>query len=222
MKLCVCLTEKDTHDCLDFLSTCDAELVEHRMDFLKTKAEFSEIYSYNNTPIIATCRPISEGGKFTGSETERIDLLIQAIESGASFVDVEIDTGRNDLNRIRQSALDNGCKVIVSKHYLESTPSFSELVEMSRRMADTEADIIKIVVFPRTIEESERILDLYDVVDPFIELIAFGMGNLGTYTRVNALLLGAPFMYVSQDEGKEAAAGQLSLQKMREIVRVLP
>ena len=222
MKLCVCLTEKDIQDCLDFLSTCDADLVEHRMDFLENTEAVDRLYSGIDTPIIATCRPTSEGGKFTGSETERIDLLIHAIESGASFVDAEIDTGKNNLNRIRQSALDNGCKVIVSKHYLESTPKFSELVEMSRRMADTEADVVKIVVSPKTIEESERILDLYDVVDPFMELIAFGMGDLGTYTRVNALLLGAPFMYVSQDVGKEAAAGQISLQKMREIVSVLP
>jgi len=222
MKLCVCLTEEDFQACLEFISTSDADLIEYRIDFLNIKAEVSQIFSCSTTPIIATCRPTREGGKFAGNETKRIDLLIQAIESGASFVDVEIDTGRNNLNRIRQSALDNDCKVIASKHYLESTPSFSELLETSRRMADTDADIVKIVVFPRTIEESERILDLYDAVDPFIELIAFGMGDLGTYTRVNALLLGAPFMYVSQDEGKEAAAGQISLQKMREIMRVLP
>ena len=40
-------------------------------------------------PVIVTCRPTWEGGRFDGSEEERRGLLVQAARLGAEFVDVE-------------------------------------------------------------------------------------------------------------------------------------
>jgi 3-dehydroquinate dehydratase-1 len=52
-------------------------------------------------------------------------------------------------------------------------------------------------------------------------MIAFAMGDLGKFTRVAALFLGAPFMYVSQDSGDKAAPGQITLSQMRALLEVL-
>ncbi|MHA2211184.1 MAG: type I 3-dehydroquinate dehydratase, partial [Candidatus Thorarchaeota archaeon] len=43
----------------------------------------------------------------------------------------------------------------------------------------------------------------------------------GKFTRVSALFLGAPFMYVSQDQGEQAAPGQITVTQMRTLLEVL-
>ena len=81
---------------------------------------------------------------------------------------------------------------------------------------------MKIVTTPKSIEDCKTILQLYHIeASPPCPMIAFAMGNLGKFTRVSALYLGAPFMYVSQDEGEVAAPGQISLSQMRAILEVL-
>ena len=65
-KLCVCLTEVNTQSCIEFVSTCDSDLIEHRMDFMEPIAGLDEIYRTSKVPIIATCRSLSDGGKFRG------------------------------------------------------------------------------------------------------------------------------------------------------------
>ena len=41
-------------------------------------------------PVIFTCRPVSEGGFFPGDEDERCGILDAAINSGVSYVDLEL------------------------------------------------------------------------------------------------------------------------------------
>src|SRR4249920_1246610 len=41
------------------------------------------------TPVIVTCRPTWEGGRFDGSEEERLRILSDAARLGAEFVDIE-------------------------------------------------------------------------------------------------------------------------------------
>jgi 3-dehydroquinate dehydratase-1 len=88
-------------------------------------------------------------------------------------------------------------------------------------MENIGADILKVIVTPKSISDCSRVLQLYSLERVETPLIAFAMGDIGRFTRVSALFLGAPFMYVSQDLGQEAASGQISLSDMRAIVRSL-
>ncbi len=220
-KLCVCLIERSLQDCIDFVLTSDADIIEHRIDFMEEIRDINQIYSVSNTPIIATCRSHETGGRFLGEESERIKYLLEAIEGGVSYVDIEIESSKQVLKSVRQAATATGCKVIGSKHYLGSTPDTSELCKMIERIADANVDIIKIVTTPETIDDCKRTLNLYTLNETEIPMIAFGMGSIGKFTRVSSLFLGSPFMYVSQSEGREAASGQISLSNMRKLVRVL-
>ncbi|MFW9811892.1 MAG: type I 3-dehydroquinate dehydratase [Candidatus Thorarchaeota archaeon] len=220
-RLCVCLTEKTSLSCSDFVKNTDADLIEHRMDFMNPIQGLSEIYSSTEIPIIATCRSRTEGGFFKGKETQRINHLIEAVKAGASFVDVEVETKQHHFLKIRDVISTMSCQLIMSKHYSEFTPRYDKLVELIQKMQRTDADILKIVVTPQTIQDCIHVLQLY--ADEKIEtpLISFGMGDRWKFTRVVALLMGAPFMYVSQDTGQPAASGQISLSEMRRILEVL-
>lgn len=221
-KLCVCLTESEQQDCIDFVSRSDADFIEHRLDFMKQIGNLNQIYSVTSIPIIATCRSPEEGGRFQGDKQERISHLLEAIKGGASFVDIEIESEENDLKQVYRAARANECKLIVSKHYFDRTPDTSELLDMMERITNTPVDIVKIITTPKSIDESKRTLQLYELNETEIPLIAFGMGSVGKFTRVSALYLGAPFMYVSQDIGEKAAPGQISLSDMRKLVEAIP
>ena len=199
-RLCVCLTQKNPQDCIEFVSSTDADLVEHRIDFMNQVVNLKDIYSATDLPIIATCRPLEMGGNFVGEESKRIYHLLAAINSGASFVDLEIETDLALKKRIYEGISESSCQLIISKHYTE---------------------FMKVVVTPQSVDDCKRVLQLYSLESMDTPLIAFAMGNLGKFSRVSALFLGAPFMYVSQDSGEAAALGQISLSDMRTIVRFL-
>ena len=81
---------------------------------------------------------------------------------------------------------------------------------------------MKIVTTPKSIEDCKRVLKLYHFESRTSSpLIAFAMGDLGKFTRICALFFGAPFMYVSQDEGEVAAPGQIPFSQMKVILEAL-
>jgi 3-dehydroquinate dehydratase-1 len=222
MKLCVSLTEKTNAKCIDFVVSCNADIIEHRMDFMHRIGKLEQIYHQTKLPIIATCRPTGLGGSFTRTEDQRISHLLEAISAGASYVDIELETDSVYIELLRRKASQMDCKLIISKHFHESTPSNSELLKLVDTLDQSIADIIKIVTTPRSIEDCKSVIKLYFAErSTTLPMIAFAMGDLGRFTRVCALFLGAPFMYVSQDEGELAAPGQIPLSEMRAILEVL-
>ncbi|MFW9786037.1 MAG: type I 3-dehydroquinate dehydratase [Candidatus Thorarchaeota archaeon] len=220
-RLCICLTEPTLQDCRRLVLSTDADLIEHRLDFMDEISSLNEIYSATDKPIIATCRSRHHGGNFAGDELERERILVSAIKQGASFVDIEIDTEHQYLAEIHNAARNYNCQLIISKHFTNITPDTTKLLDLVKQMREARADILKIVVTPKSISDCGRVIQLYSHVTSNTNLIAFAMGKLGKFTRIAALFLGAPFMYVSQDEGKPAAPGQISLSEMRAIVRSL-
>ncbi len=73
-------------------------------------------------PTVFTCRPEWEGGAFDGTESERLEILKYALRLGASFIDVELNTGKRTLNRLfNHSKLKS--KLILSNHYYGSLPN---------------------------------------------------------------------------------------------------
>jgi 3-dehydroquinate dehydratase/shikimate dehydrogenase len=221
-KLCMSLTERSARKCIETVASCKADLIEHRIDFMGRIRALDEIYMAAEKPVIAACRSFRNGGLHNGTETQRVDLLLEAISSGASYVDIDAETRPAFLDLLRRHAGRTGCKIIISKHYHENTPSSSTLEQLVSDMQNKEADILKVVTTPESIPDCLRVLHLYSH-EVRIErpLVAFAMAQLGMFTRVAALFLGAPFMYVAQDDGNAAAPGQIPLSKMREILEVL-
>src|ERR1700682_6452240 len=68
-----------------------ARLLELRLDFLAKAPDFKRLLANKPCPMIATVRRPSDGGRFTGTEAERLVLLRQAIVAGFDWVDLETD-----------------------------------------------------------------------------------------------------------------------------------
>jgi 3-dehydroquinate dehydratase-1 len=184
------------------------------MDFMGKIEGLSRIYAALSTPVIATNRPVRSGGHFDGSEDERMLYLLDAIEAGCELVDVEIDAPFKD--GLVKQARKKDCKVIVSMHDHEKTPSSKELLETVKKEKEEGADIGKVVTFARSIDDCHRVLDLILKAKRInFPLVAFTMGPLGKFTRVMAPFYGAPFTYASFN--KKVERSQIDVKTLRMI-----
>lgn len=162
---------------------------------------------------LCTLRPKSDGGKFSGSEKERISILKLIAEFDPYLLDVEYNTLKNKVE-LYQFLKTRKANLLVSWHDFSKTPSKEFLKEMAKKMLRFSKNI-KIVTTAKAISDTLRILSLYKEVSPSTNLIAFAMGDYGRMSRILCTKLGSPFTYVSL--GKPIAPGQFSLNEMQSI-----
>jgi 3-dehydroquinate dehydratase type I len=137
---------------------------------------------------------------------------MEAIDAGFDFIDIA-STSRNLVETV--SAMQGkGAKVIVSSHDFEHPLSLEMLEEKHRELAKTGCDVIKIIGWTNSYKDNLPYLE-YNKRYP--GNVAFGMGELGTISRILAPLSGALYTYASLETGKELASGQIPLRQLREI-----
>ena len=216
-KTCVTIAEKTPKKLDTVLNKAlkKSDYAELRFDFLKPVhvPVALELVKKKLSRCVCTLRPTSEGGKFHGTEKERISILKLISEYHPFLLDVEFNTiskNKGLQNYIRKTRT----KVLVSWHDFKKTPNSLTLKKMLKRMRKF-SNTIKIVTSAKKINDSSKILSLYNSSTK-TNLIAFAMGNNGKMTRILCLYLGAPFTYVSL--GKPIAAGQFSLEQVKKIV----
>lgn len=220
MRLCACITEKTAEDCIKVAKAIDTELIEHRIDFMDEIKNLDRIYNATKTPVIATNRSVKCGGHSRSSEEKRIAHLLSAIDAGCAMVDIELETEEGLKQRVMEKARERNCKIIISMHDFKKTPDTEELLGIMRREKEQGADIGKIVTIANSVEDCHSVLGLLlEARKEDFPLVAFAMGELGRFTRIVALLYGAPFTYVSVNES--VAPGQLSVNVTRKILKEL-
>jgi 3-dehydroquinate dehydratase type I len=115
----------------------DADMVELRLDGI-ADLDVGGALQGRHLPIVATCRPTWEGGRFAGSEEERRGILARALQLGAEFVDLEWRAGFDDL------VSTHGPRVVLSFHDFDGAPS--DLPARAAAMRATGAGTIKVAV----------------------------------------------------------------------------
>lgn len=136
-------------------------------------------------------------------------LLEYAIFSGVRMADIEIESP--DRSNLVNLSKDRKCRVIISYHDFQRTPSIKKLESIKRRCFEAGADIAKLTCMAHTERDCEALLSLADE-----KTIAFGMGEYASYTRIACLLLGSPHSYAFT--GMETAPGQMSKSEMLEML----
>ena len=160
---------------------------------------------------VCTLRPVSEGGKFSGSEKNRISIMKLIAEYNPFLLDVELNTLSKNKN-LRRYLKNTGTGILVSWHNFKQTPSNSVLKKKLVQMKKI-SNNIKIVTMAKSINDATQVLSLYK--NNNTKLIAFSMGNYGRISRILCLFLGSPYTYVSL--GKPVAPGQFSVDEVKSI-----
>jgi 3-dehydroquinate dehydratase-1 len=205
--ICASIAEKDVEKCIESLDK--VEMAEIRIDLAEfSNEEIRKVFS-RRKKTIATCRP----GKIM--EEERVEMLKIAIESGATYVDIEYEASPEYMNDIIDFAHRHQCDVIISYHNYNRTPELDELEEIVRNCYAQGADLAKIATHVNVNRDNSKILSLYK--DPG-RLVSIGMGDLGRISRIVAPFLGAEFTYAALNEGEATAPGQISYEKLNQFI----
>ena len=194
-----------------------ADLLEWRLDVTRDP-EVETVLPQSPLPVIATVRSVEQGGHFSGTRQEQLRLVIRAATSGSSYVDWEFRPSEplpDELLVMRE-------RVILSYHDFEQTPTDGELESLFDQMAASSTGVVKVVTLAQRMEDNILLLNLIGRGrNRGIEVVAFCLGPLGRISRLACLLMGGAFTYAALESGAEAAPGQLTLAKMRQLQELL-
>ncbi len=160
---------------------------------------------------VCTLRPVSEGGKFSGSEKNRISIIKLIAEYNPFLLDIELNSLSKNKN-LQRYLKSTGTDILLSWHNFKQTPDTSVLKKKLAQMKKF-SNNIKIVTMAKSVNDATRVLSLYK--NNNTKLIAFSMGNYGRISRILCLFLGSPYTYVSL--GKPVAPGQFSVDEVKSI-----
>ena len=190
-----------------------AEMVECRLDFLPAlpdSEQLRDLLTDAPLPVIVTCRPKRQGGRFgdgKGSEKARLALLRRASEfESVAAVDVELDTPPEQ----RPSK-----KVILSHHDFEGCPD--NLDELAETIDRSDAPVNKIAFTARSCAEALRAFDV--IRDSAKPMLGLAMGEAGLISRILAKKFGGFGTFGSLGSGRESAPGQPSLADIKKLYR---
>jgi 3-dehydroquinate dehydratase type I len=213
LKICASIVNDDL-DIIDGVAPL-VDLFEVRIDLIGKG--WRKVVSRLKKPWIACNRRTGEGGKWKGKETLRIKELRDAVELGASIIDIELATPSiaDVVNGIKDRA-----ECLVSYHNIKETPPLDRLRQIVVNQLAAGADICKVVTTARTFADNLVVLQLIGDFSS-ANIISFAMGTSGQMSRVLCPLAGGYFTYASIKKGRESAEGQIAVKDLREIYRML-
>ena len=218
-KTCVSIAEKTPYKIKKTLKIAlkKSDYVEVRFDFLKSEQipEAIEIIKKDLKKIVCTLRPKTEGGKFSGNEKERVNILKLIAEYNPFLLDVEFNTLKRN-SSLRRYLKSTKTNLLVSWHDFKKTPSSTELKKKMKQMSKFSSNV-KIVCTAKSTDDSNKMLELYSKKGKN-NLISFAMGDFGRISRILCLYLGSPYTYVSL--GKAIAPGQFSVDEVKKITNL--
>ena len=153
------------------------DILEIRLDGMES-FRLEDMLETASNPVIVTYRSIKEGGKGSAEYRTLTRYLLDAVNAGAQFVDVEYSMPLAYRERVFKDR--DTARIILSAHLLNGTPGQEELKDMLKKMAARGADIVKIVTRARAMEDNLRILNLIPMARKLgIQIITFCMGPMG-------------------------------------------
>ncbi len=225
--ICTTIQNRGLEEIMNLLESSEPriQMAEIRLDRCPLDIEEIEyLFSSSDTPLVATCR-VADDGSGTWEEAEK--KLSAAVESGAAFLDLEIEAPKEIGKRLRRLCTECGTTMIRSSHFFAGTPSDDVLRGTVEKCGKFGGEIVKIAAMAASKEDVARVLALYKAAGPVNQrpaqptdtrrtggLIAFSMGEAGRGSRLECLRLGSPFTYAALNDNEAAAPGQWSYSEM--------
>lgn len=206
--VCVSVSGPTYSECIEQIS--DYTFIELRLDLLTLSDEELSALFKRGLTILATCRPEKKGRDF------QTEMLQKAIQLGANYIDIEIESISSETRNLIYLAELKGCKRVVSYHNYTETPGIKELHSIIEHAKQFNANLVKIACMVKNEKDNARISSLYATHE---NIVAFGMGEKGKITRIASLFFGAPFTFAAPSNNKITAPGQYTAADLATIIR---
>jgi 3-dehydroquinate dehydratase type I len=194
---------------------------EIRLDYLEEPApDLQKLFRTLPGPVIATNRLAAEGGRWQGTEPDRLDRLTAALNLGVTCLDLEL--AADPLFRRETLERRGSTKLILSWHDFTGTPDAARLEAVLEEMLAAEADVVKMVAMAREPADNLRLLSLIPQAKARgKDIIAFCMGPVGKWSRIASPLLGSFLAFAPFSKTGASAPGQLTVNDLKKVWRTL-
>lgn len=207
-RIAASLALPDTEICLAALHQLSPQigLAEIRLDRMDT-FNLQRLIREAPCPLIMTCRPPRQGGRFTGPETERLDILTEAMNLACAYIDVEWDSLAT-LAEHRRSPT----KLIASRHWADHAPATTVLWSTYETLRER-ADVVKLV---GTAQRPADVLPIFSFLQRAASpVIGLAMGQAGQLTRLlSPCFTHSLLTYGAHTPADATAPGQLTVGEM--------
>lgn len=210
-KICLSFTAQTIEQC--YVALNRACWCEFRFDLLfPLQEELLPLMQESRNMIFAIRQTSIENTRFKHFFSEALKFFPVYVDFDSTLIhESEI---RSMIEESRQA----GAEIIFSYHDYTETPDDTFLNEKVKGLFAAGADVVKVACLTQSENDCYRIMSLYS---RFERLIAFGMGNTGSYTRLFSLIAGEKLTYVSPDNAEGTATGQYTLSEMESFLSLL-
>jgi 3-dehydroquinate dehydratase/shikimate dehydrogenase len=191
-------------DMLNAARQCD--LLEVRLDRFGKAPDVGELLAAKPKPVIMSCRRPRDGGRWDGSEDERLAILRQCIVSKADYVEIELDAA----DQIRPFPL---AKRVIAYTNCHETPA--NIAEIYAQAQSKHPDVIKLTTLARTPEEAWPLVQI--LAQATVPTVVVGLAELGVMLSVLGAKLGAPWTYAALERGLEAYPDQPTVSDLENV-----
>ena len=209
--ICISVTPESRQlakvDILNAARQCD--LVELCLDRLVKEPDVKDLLEASKKPVLVSCRRQSEGGRFEGTEDERIMLLRQAILAGPAYVELDLETA-NKIPRFGK------VQRVVSHTSLDRP--LNNIETIFDEAVAAKADVIKFTWPTQTLEAAWPLLAAVSQKRS-IPIVGLGLGRCGLTFSLLGRKYGSPWIYAALEKGMEAFPGQPSVGDLDGLYR---
>jgi 3-dehydroquinate dehydratase / shikimate dehydrogenase len=191
-------------DLLNAAGQCD--LVELCLDHFLKEPDPGDMLKDIPKPILLACRRPQDGGKFEGTEDERMLLLRQAIVAGPEYIELDLDAA-GKVPRFGKT------KRLISLTSLGGPPD--DLETIFEEAAAVKADAIKFAWPMPTFEAAWPLIKLFSQKGA-LPVVGLGIGKAALTLALVGRMLEAPWSYAALEKGLESVPGQPTVSDLKE------
>jgi 3-dehydroquinate dehydratase/shikimate dehydrogenase len=183
---------------------CD--LLEVCLDRFGKAPDLGDLLENRPRPVIMCCRRPQDGGKWDGTEADRLAILRQCIIGKADYVEIELDAA----DQIRKFP---PAKRVISYTNLHETPA--NVGEIYAQALTKSPDVVKLATITRTPEEAWPLLQI--LAKPAVPTVVVGIGAASVMLTVLGKRIGAPWTYAALETGMEAYPEQPTVRALHQV-----
>jgi 3-dehydroquinate dehydratase/shikimate dehydrogenase len=206
----ICITVTPTSrtlapaDLLNASRHCD--IIELCLDHFINEPNVGELLKCVDKPILVSCRSEKDGGKWKGSEQERVQLLREAIVAGPAYIELDLDIA-GGIPRFGKT------KRVIS--WTSLNRPLSKFDDMYQKCRDAKADIVKFTWLTEDLDAAWPLLAA--ATQPReVPIVGLGVGRAGLTFSLLGRKYGSPWIYAALERGMEAFPAQSTVWQLRE------
>jgi 3-dehydroquinate dehydratase / shikimate dehydrogenase len=213
-KLCISVRAKSSEELFEKIVRAEelADVIEVRFDSLEGEnlVEIAKRISATGKNFLLTFRPAEQGGLRELQVEERKNFWSQVPNS--KWADAEPD--------IIEDVEERGFEKLICSYHASSN-TVANIRQIFALLADTKAEILKIVVPSAAAVDAIPVWNLLQSANDLNKkIVPIAMGEAGKWTRILGSAHGSFMTFASLEAGSETAPGQISAADSLEVYRV--